>query len=171
MLQEGSANIGLQKIYSFRGTERTGSQNVQLINRPRGTVLLADQVDLSGCFWMSQDGDLCILQLTRKKVSAYMIFPFPSEGACEVRDQEALGVGFLPARLLMTLVQAKLNFSLQSSSFHLCWKNVPALTSPLRSEFTIHILASTLACCMSLATQCLWVSISSCVRDKVGQVT
>lgn len=96
MLQEGSANIGLQKIYRFRGTERTGSQKAQMTNRPRGTALLADQVDLYGCFWMSQDGDLCILQLTRKKVSAYMLFPFPSEGACEVRDQEALGGGISP---------------------------------------------------------------------------
>ena len=41
---------------------------------------------------MSQDGALCILQLTRKEVSAF-IFLLPSEGACEVRDQEALGVG------------------------------------------------------------------------------
>ena len=81
-------------------------------DRPCGTVPLADQVDLSGCFWMSQDRDLCILQLTRKEASTF-IFLFPSEGACEVRDQEAWGgsTGFLPVRLLMTLIQAKLNFT------------------------------------------------------------
>lgn len=61
MLQEGTANTELQKIYSYLGTRRTGSCKAHVTNRPSGAALLAEWADFCGCFWMAQDGDVSIL--------------------------------------------------------------------------------------------------------------